>query len=61
MTGIAVMVSVYAFYNNASADTLEEYTAAIHSIEEAFDNIFESLGKGLLFPGTDSDGGCHEI
>ncbi|MCP4108511.1 MAG: hypothetical protein GY749_23685 [Desulfobacteraceae bacterium] len=47
MTGIAVMVSVYAFYNNASADTLEEYTAAIHSIEEAFDNIFESLGNGL--------------
>ncbi len=48
MSILVVLVSVYVFYSdNAFADTLEEYAAAIHSIEEAFENIFEGMSRGL--------------
>lgn len=46
-TGLMIIVVMVLFSGNAFADPLEEFSEAIHSIEEEFENIFEHLGDGF--------------
>ncbi len=52
LTGIIVIVVMVLLCGNAFADPLEEFSKAIQSIEQEFENIFEALGDGLEEEGS---------
>ncbi|MCP4397881.1 MAG: hypothetical protein GY801_11370 [bacterium] len=52
LAGIIVIVVMVLLCGNAFAEPLEEFSKAIQSIEQEFENIFEALGDSLKEEGS---------